>query len=291
MAIGASSSLRGIIKGLGLLGLGLLVSVIVFGSTFFSDDIRLIVLLGAIALFLCGLLVGARVGRGWLTGILLCLPLCAVFAFFVLQQLPSLWPTLLIWPATTVIGLFLFNPRQSKGAFISATIALAVVLAWYCAGYIPDRMRRAMTRVGNSSAPAFQFDSVSEGNVSQTAVPGKILVIDFFATWCRPCIEELPELKSIRDELKDRRDIEFVVVATNAHGDTPEKFREFNKRRPIGLPMAFDPAGKAHAAFGFSGFPSLVVIDRAGQTRLRHEGYNRSEANFRRDMVQLLRAL
>ena len=290
--MGPNSSLRKIvIQSLSSFGLGLVALGVVVSSTFLSTDIRLLVLLGAIALLVCGLFVGAKIGRDWLAGTLLCLPLCAAFAFVVLQQLPALWPTLLIWPVAAFVGLFFFAGRRSRGVLFTATITLLIFSTWYCVAYIPSRMQRAMSHVGNDPAPAFKFDSVSEGDVPRTASPGKILVIDFFATWCRPCIEELPDLRAIRNELQDRPDIEFVVVATNAGGGTPERLREFAKRRPIGLPLAFDPAGKAHAAFGLSGFPSLIVIDRAGQTRLKHEGYNSSEVNFHRDLVQLLRTL
>jgi peroxiredoxin len=280
-----------VIQGLSSFGLGLVVVGVVFGSTFLSDDIRLLALLGAIALLGCGLFAGARISRDWLGAAFLCLPVCALFAFFVLQQLPFLWPTLLIWPTATVIGLFFFSGRRFRAALISTTVALLIFSTWYCIAYIPNRMERAMSHAGNDSAPAFQFDPVSEGSVPRTATPGKILVIDFFATWCRPCIDELPELQAIRNELPDRDDIEFVVVATSAGGDTPERLREFAKRRPIGLPLAFDPGKKAHHAFGFTGFPSLVVIDRAGQARFKHEGYNTSEVNFHRNLVQLLRTL
>jgi cytochrome c biogenesis protein CcmG/thiol:disulfide interchange protein DsbE len=280
---------RIIIQSLAALGLGLLVAGIVFGSTVLSDDIRLIVLLGAIALLLCGIFAAAKIDRGWLVGALFCLPVCGLFAFFVLQQLPFLWPTLLIWLSAATIGLLFFSaPRR---LIVIGLIALFIFSGWYCTAYIPNGMERIMTRIGNDSAPAFQFDPVSEGNVPRTAIRGKILVIDFFATWCRPCIDELPELRAIRDELQDRHDIEFVVVGTTAGGDTPEKLREFAKRRPIGLALAFDPGKKAHHAFGFTGFPSLVVIDRAGQARFKHEGYNTSEANFHRSLVQLLRSL
>jgi thiol-disulfide isomerase/thioredoxin len=279
------------IQSLASLGLGVVVAGITFGSTALSDDIRLLVLLGAIALLACGLFVGSKIGRPWYTGVLLCLPGCALFAFFVLQQLAFLWPTLLLWPAAAFAGIFFFRDRRFLGLLAGGAIALLVFSIWYCVVYIPNGMERTMTRVGKDSAPAFQFDPVSEGHVPRTATPGKILVIDFFATWCRPCIDELPELKAIRDELQDRRDIEFVVVATNSGGDTPERLREFARRRPIGLPLAFDPAKKAHHAFGFTGFPSLVVIDRAGQARLKHEGYNTSEVNFHRSLVQLLQSL
>ena len=279
------------IKGFSSFGLGLLVLGVVIGSTFLSTDIRFLFLLGAGALLICGLFANAKIGRSWLSGALLCLPLCAAFAFVVLQQLPALWPAVLAWPTAAFIGLFFFSGRRSRSVLVSATIALLIFSSWFCVAYIPNQMERAMSHVGNNSAPEFKFDSVSEDDVPRAPIPGKILVIDFFATWCRPCIEELPELKAIRDELRERPDIEFVVVVTNAGRDTPERLREFDKRRPIGLPLAFDPGGKVHTAFGFSGFPALVVIDRAGQTRFTHEGYNSSEVNFHRDLVQLLRTM
>lgn len=142
-----------------------------------------------------------------------------------------------------------------------------------------------------AAAPEFAFQAVSEGAVPTTATPGKILVIDFFGTWCPPCIAELPEIVRVRADLQNRRDIEFVVVGTNAGGDTPERLRAFGQRQRVTLPLAFDQGKKAHAAFGLSGFPGIVVIDRTGRVRLTRQGYNSSEASFRRDLTQLLESL
>ncbi len=292
MAVTRQLSKRGItVQCLRSLGLGLLIVTVMVGLTVFFTDLRLLIALGAVLLLACAFLVRTSILSAWIDGALLCLPLGAVFVLFVVRQLPSLWPTLLIWPAATFIGLFFFRAAQPRGLIIGATIAVAAFSIWYCLVYVPNQMQRVMTHLGKDPSPAFQFDPVSDGNVPRTATAGKILVIDFFATWCRPCKEELPELSAIRKELRDRPDIEFVVVATNAGGDTPQRFRQLDKRHPIGLPLAFDPAGKAHAAFGFSGFPSLVIIDRTGETRLKHEGYNSSETNFHRSMLQLLRSL
>jgi thiol-disulfide isomerase/thioredoxin len=116
-------------------------------------------------------------------------------------------------------------------------------------------------------------------------------VLDFFATWCSPCIAELPELERLRTDLQTNRDIEFVLVGTNKGGDTPERVRAFAQRRRISMPVAFDPEQKTMRALGLSGFPSLVVIDRAGHVRLTHTGYNSSETSFRRDLSQFLRSL
>src|SRR5438105_6349484 len=55
----------------------------------------------------------------------------------------------------------------------------------------------------------------------------------------------------------------------------PERLRAFARRQHVTLPLAFDQGKKAHVAFGLSGFPGIVVIDRAGRVRLTRQGYNR----------------
>lgn len=74
-------------------------------------------------------------------------------------------------------------------------------------------------------------------------------------------------------------------------GDTPDRIRAFAQHRHIWLPIAFDPEQATMRAFGLTGFPNLVVIDRTGHARLTHTGYNSSETNFRRDLTQLLQNL
>ena len=168
---------------------------------------------------------------------------------------------------------------------------LIAISAWYCAFYIPVQMQRALTRVGNGAAPPFTLQLIGQNPVPIRFTPGKILVLDFFATWCSPCIAELPELERVRADLQTRRDLEFVLVGTNRGGDTPDRVRTFAQHRHIALPVAFDPEQATMRAFGLNGFPNLVVIDRAGQVRLTHTGYNSSETSFRRDLTQLLQSL
>jgi len=277
---------------LGSLGLGLLAPALVFGVALtVSEDLRLLYIGGATVLFCGATWVGVKSGRDWLSACLLYLPLACMFGFLVLRQLPFLWPHLLLWALVTVLGSFLLAIRLGTTTRISAVVVMLALSAWYCMSYIPDQMKRAMNHLGDGAAPAFAFQAVSDGPVPTTATPGKILVIDFFGTWCAPCIAELPEIARVRADLQQRRDIEFVVVATNSGGDTPERLRSFGRLRHITLPLGFDQAGKAHAAFGLSGFPGLVVIDRTGRVRLTREGYNSSETTFRTDLTQLLEKL
>ena len=271
-------------------GLGILVAAAVFGNALLvSEDLRLLYLGGGLLLAIAAFLLGARAREDVIAAVLLLFASVFSFAFFVLPQTPSLWPTLLLWVA--IVTLLLFQKRLGKIIRIGAAAAIVAVSAWYCAFYIPAQMQRALTHVGNSAAPTFALKPISQGAVPTSATPGKILVLDFFATWCSPCIAELPELERVRADLQKSRDIEFVLVGTNKGGDTPERVRAFALRRRISIPVAFDPEQKAMDAFGSTGFPSLLVIDRSGNVRWTHTGYNSSETGFRRDLTQLLQSL
>jgi peroxiredoxin len=272
------------------LGIGIVVAAATFGiALLVSEDLRLLYFSGAILFALAGFLLGAKIQGDWIAAILLLLTSVLLFTLFVLPQAPFLWPTVLFWIA--IVTSLLFRKRSGRQITVASAVVLIVISAWYCALYIPGQMKRAFTHVTNAEAPQFTLQPISPGAVPTTAMPGKILVLDFFATWCSPCIAELPELERLRADLQTERDVQFVLVGTNSGGDTPERVRAFAQRRHISFPVAFDPEGRAQHAFGLNGFPSLVVIDRTGRVRLTHQGYNTSETTFRYDLRQLLQSL
>jgi peroxiredoxin len=271
-------------------GTGIIVAVAVFGiALLVSDDLRLLYVSGVLLLAFAALLLGASALEDWIAAVLLLFAVIFLFAFFVLPQTPFLWPTLLLWAA--IVTLLLFRKRFGKMAGIGTAIILVAVSAWYSVLYIPVQMHRALTHVSNGAAPPFTLQPISQGPVPTGVTRGKVLVLDFFATWCSPCIAELPELERLRAGLQTNRDIEFVLVGTNRSGDTPERVRAFAQRRHISLPVAFDPGQATMHALGLAGFPTLVVIDRTGHVRLTHSGYNSSETGFRHDLSHLLQSL
>lgn len=272
---------------LGVLAIGLVVGI----DLALSSDLRLIYSIATILLF-CGAMWLGQKRRDWFAAALLVLPSVAGFSFYAVK-VPALWLSVILWVAVVGVGMVIVElARRQPGFAFALMVALLIGSGWYCVSYVPEQVARSFSRVRDTSAPTITLVPLSEGApVGPTA--GKILVIDFFSTVCAPCIAELPEITAVRSDLSSHDDVKFVLVGSERFvgNDTPERFRAFSERRRLTFPLAFDPEGKAHESFGLTGVPALVIIDRTGRVRFIHEGYNPAEANFRRDLIQLIKTL
>ena len=92
---------------------------------------------------------------------------------------------------------------------------------------------------------------------------GKVVLVNFWATWCEPCRDEMPALGRLQKKLDPKR---FVVLAVNA--DEPEsRIRKFLEQTPLGFPTLLDPERKAGKAWNVRVLPASFVIDRDGRIR------------------------
>jgi thiol-disulfide isomerase/thioredoxin len=94
-------------------------------------------------------------------------------------------------------------------------------------------------------------------STSLHSIQGKTLLVNFWATWCAPCMQELPALQSLHTQLQDRG---FKVVGI-AVGDSVENIREAVARFGITFPVIVDEAGKSKRKFEVKGLPESFVLD------------------------------
>jgi thiol-disulfide isomerase/thioredoxin len=113
---------------------------------------------------------------------------------------------------------------------------------------------------------------------------GKVVLIDFWATWCGPCQKSMPFFNSLRNE---RQKDGFEIIAINIDEDQ-EIARQFLLSHPVDYPTAFDPGGECPKSYQVKAMPSSYLIDKTGKVRYIHLGYRDSDQAVLREHIQTL---
>jgi thiol-disulfide isomerase/thioredoxin len=127
----------------------------------------------------------------------------------------------------------------------------------------------ATMQANGRTAPSLKLRAIDGSTVELKALNGKILVVDFWASWCLPCKAVFPALNALHEELQ-AKGVEVVAI------NVDEKRRNadaFLAATPHTLRVMLDPKMAAADAFRVRQIPTAFVIDRAGAIRYTHEGY------------------
>jgi len=108
----------------------------------------------------------------------------------------------------------------------------------------------------------------SDHQVSLNQFRGQIVVLNFWATWCPPCVEELPSLMDMQNRLRSRG-VVVVGVSIDVDGDA---YHRFIKQRNVNFITVRDPEQKVAGMYGTSGWPETYIIDRQGVVRRKVVG-------------------
>ncbi|MBL8984064.1 MAG: TlpA family protein disulfide reductase [Gemmatimonadetes bacterium] len=125
------------------------------------------------------------------------------------------------------------------------------------------------TLVGDR-APAYRATTLSGDSVSTTALQGKVVLLNVWATWCAPCREEIPFLQSLHEK-HAASGLELVGVSVDTRGED-ETIRGFMKDFRMTYPVWRDPDERIQSLFQALGVPSSYLIDREGVIRWRRLG-------------------
>ncbi len=119
-------------------------------------------------------------------------------------------------------------------------------------------------------APAFAGDGLDEKPLSLESLRGRVVVLDFWATWCMPCVQSMPQIQKLADKYADQP---VTVIGLNQdERGKDKKIREFLADKKITFRQFLDPAGKLGRKFKVAAIPCTFVLDKQGVVQAVHVG-------------------
>lgn len=133
-------------------------------------------------------------------------------------------------------------------------------------------------------APGFSLPDASGSKVALSNYSGQVVMINFWASWCGPCREEMPLL----DELHQRyAPMGFTMLGVNVEEDSSLADR-FLDGTPVTFPILYDRKNSVSKLYDVIAMPSTVIVDRKGQIRYIHHGYESGNEHDYQDQIRAL---
>ena len=166
--------------------------------------------------------------------------------------------------------------RRDAGAFrLVACAAFAVVAGTASSAIAPQ-----------AAAPDFTLHAMGGPNLRLKEQRGRVVMVNFWATWCGPCRQEMPQLNRLYEKYKGSG---FVLLGVNVDDDV-SKAAEVATKLGVTFPVLLDTDKAVSKLYDLSTMPSTVIIDRDGKVRYVHRGYLTGyEDNYEKQIRELLR--
>jgi peroxiredoxin len=134
-------------------------------------------------------------------------------------------------------------------------------------------------------APGFTLQSSTGEQVSLESLKGKVVMVNFWATWCVPCRQEMPHLQALYERYGN---LGFELLAVNVEKNNAEGARKWLEETPVTFPVLLDGNNQVSKLYKVQTMPSTVLIGRDGTMRFIHHGYKPGYENEYQTQVRAL---
>ncbi|HZF16238.1 MAG TPA: TlpA disulfide reductase family protein [Steroidobacteraceae bacterium] len=145
-------------------------------------------------------------------------------------------------------------------------------------GLVAGLLLAAAAIAGGSAskpAPNFTLANRAGGQMSLAKLKGQVVMINFWASWCGPCRQEMPLLDQMYKKYKP---LGFTLVGVNVEPDSTDA-EGYLRKTPVTYPILLDKENKVSSLYEVSAMPSSVIVDRKGRVRYVHHGYKPGDEN------------
>jgi len=138
------------------------------------------------------------------------------------------------------------------------------------------------------AAPSFSVTDTNGAEFVLDDLRGKVVLVNFFATWCGPCLLELPHLQELWDDNRDHGDFALMVIGRE---ETNESVTEFQEKHGYTFPMASDPERASYALFAAELIPRTYLVSRDGKICFASGGFHEKDmARLQKELAKQLRS-
>jgi len=149
-----------------------------------------------------------------------------------------------------------------------------------------EELRKSMI---NEKAPVFALVDLNGKRIDLGELKGKVVIVDFWATWCGPCKASFPGMQKMVNKYKDDPNVKFVFIDTWEKGDEKQKnAAEFIANNKYTFQVLMDNDDKVVAEFKVEGIPTKFVIDKNGMVRFKSVGFNGSDDKLVAELTAMI---
>jgi thiol-disulfide isomerase/thioredoxin len=138
-------------------------------------------------------------------------------------------------------------------------------------------------RARENYAPDFSFTSAQGEYIALDDLKGKVVVLDFWGTWCPPCVASVPELRNLHKRLA--KEESFILIGISSDRDE-EVWKDFTEKNRMVWPQYLDANRKIQNAFNIRAYPTYIVIDHEGIVRYQSSGFGWGRAANLEDAIK-----